>query len=418
MSINTTTIRLEHAATGRTFDGVMLAGPGPDLIAQAAKLTGEDSGAVLRAVVRKLLVRKGVDWTGPILGEYLGLFEDSAGTFVLLWDRASRQFVSHGAMFQSRRFPAAGLVAHIRTEDAFRGLGLGSLVVEQVVRAGFENGAEVIVLATDDKLLGGVAGPKAANRLYARLGFAVLAEKRLADTIDWLMIIDQPAFQQAQKHREAHGGQLPVPAPEPLLGTQRRLIASTTSRLASPRAELRAEPVTEGDLAALFLLTNLCPPQDWRLKLCAWDVDKGPEFERSFVVNVRPALLDRDRLEDASQVLRDPQGYIVAVCAARQEAPFSRRTFRLDFYCLQSLFQSQPGVVRRLVEQTIQGIERSDRVLRPCRLAFYGTDESKIAFFQSLGFAPTSNTIPFYTPDFTPAFEAREYVRTLGGAGS
>jgi GNAT superfamily N-acetyltransferase len=417
MTISTSPIRLKHAATGRSFDGVMLSGPGPDLIAQAAQLTGEDSTAVLRAVVRKLLVRKGVDWTGPILGEYLGLFEDSSGTFVLLWDRVSRQFVSHGAMFQSARFPTAGLVAHIRTEDAFRGLGLGSLVVEQVVRAGFENGAQVIVLATDDKLLGGVAGPKAANRLYARLGFAVLAEKRLADTIDWLMIIDPPSFQQAQDYRQAHGGQVPVPVPEPLLGTQKRLIASITSALASPSAELRAEPATEGDLAALFLLTNLCPPQDWRLKLSAWDVDKGPEFERSFVVNVRPALLDRDRLEDASQVLRDPKGHIVAVCAARQEAPFSRRTFRLDFYCLPGLFQSQPGIVRRLVEQTIQGIERSERVLRPCRLAFWGADEAKIALFQSLGFAPGSNTIPYFTPDFTPAFEAREYARTLGGGG-
>jgi GNAT superfamily N-acetyltransferase len=418
MSISTTTIRFEHAATGRTFDGVMLAGPGPALIAQAATLTGEDGTEVLRGIVRKLLVRKGVDWTGPILGEYLGLFEDSSGIFVLLWDRRSRQFVSHGAMFQSRRFPAAGLVAHIRTEDAFRGLGLGSLVVEQVVRSGFENGAQVIVLATDDKLLGGVAGPKAANRLYARLGFAVLAEKRLADTVDWLMIIDQAAFEQARKLREAHGGLLPQPAPEPLAGIQQRLIASITSRLASPKAELRAEPATEGDLAALFLLTNLCPPQDWRLKLCAWDIDKGPEFERSFVVNVRPALLDRDRLEDASQVLRDPQGFIVAVCAARQEAPFSRRTFRLDVYCLQALFESQPTVVRQLVEQTIRGIECSDRVMRPCRLSFCGADEAKVALFQSLGFAPASNTIPFFTPDFTPAFEAREYVRTLGGAGS
>jgi hypothetical protein len=232
------------------------------------------------------------------------------------------------------------------------------------------------------------------------------------------MIIDQPAFQQARTHRQEHGGQLPEPAPEPLAAMQQRLIASTTSRLASPKAELRAEPVTEGDLAALFLLTNLCPPQDWRLKLCAWDVDKGPEFERSFVVNVRPALLDRDRLEDASQVLRDPQGYIVAVCAARQEAPFSRRTFRLDFYCLPALFQSQPGVVRRLVEQTIQGIERSERVLRPCRLSFCGADEAKIALFRSLGFAPSSNSIPFFTPDFTPAFEAREFVRTLGHAGN
>jgi GNAT superfamily N-acetyltransferase len=414
--MSTTTIHLEQAGTGRTFDGVMLAGPGPDVIAQAAKLTGEDSTEVIRAVVRKLLVRKGVDWTGPILGEYLSLFEDSSGTFVLLWDRASRQFVSHGAMFQSRRFPAAGLVAHIRTEDSFRGLGLGSLVVEQVVRSGFENGAEVIVLATDDKLLGGVAGPKAANRLYARLGFAVLAEKRLADTIDWLMIIDPPAFQEAQNYRQAHEGKLPDPAPEPLLSLQQRLIASTTSRLASPSAELRAEPVTDGDMAALFLLTNLCPPQDWRLKLSAWDVDKGPEFERSFVVNIRPALLDRDRLEDASQVLRDAKGYIVAVCAARQETSFSRRTFRMDFYCLPALFRSQPGVVRQLVEKTIRGIEASERVLRPCRLAFCGADEDKIALFASLGFAPSSNTSPYFMPDFTLAFEAREYLRTLDGA--
>ncbi len=394
----------------------IFAGAGPAVVAEAAQATGMDRAAVLEAVTRTLLVKKGVDWVNPILGEYMGLYADSLATFVPVWDSQSGQFAAHGALFQSARFPAVGLVAHIRTGERFQGRGLGTRVVEQVVRAGFANGAEVIALATDDKLLRLRQGERAANRLYSRIGFTVLAEKTLSDTVDWLMAIDRPVFEQVQQSRRGRGGRLPEPAPERVRKLQENLAASTRARLGRLGREHRIEPVRDGDLAALFLLLTLCPPEDFSLKLSAWDVHHGPELERSFVMRVRSALGDQDRLEDASLALREADGCIAAVCAASQEAPFTRRTFRMDFYCLPELLRRNAPAVRKLVRQTVRRIESSPGVSRPCRLAFWGLDEAKIALFQGLGFVPTGNKCPLFSPGGGLVFEAREFVRSLGTA--
>ena len=99
-------------------------------------------------------------------------------------------------------------------------------------------------------------------------------------------------------------------------------------------------------MANLFLLMNLCPPDDFRVKLAAWGVQLGPEMERGYIVTVRPAIADRDRLEDASLALRDGQGAILAVCAAQRAFPFSRNAMRIDFYCLPQFFAAnRPAVV-------------------------------------------------------------------------
>ena len=71
----------------------------------------------------------------------MGLYDDSLGTFSLVWDKSSRRLVAHGSVFQSRAHAGAGLVAHIRTDEACRGLGLGSLVTEEVTGRRCSRGA-------------------------------------------------------------------------------------------------------------------------------------------------------------------------------------------------------------------------------------------------------------------------------------
>jgi GNAT superfamily N-acetyltransferase len=386
-------------------DVVLLAGAGPQVLAEAAQLTGVDSAVLLRRIVGELLVRKGVDWTAPILAEYLGLHAGSLGTFVLAWDRVARRFVAHGAMFQSVDFPQVGLVAHIRTDEGCKGRGLGTRVTARVLQAGFENGAAVVVLATDDKLHRVQAGEKAAKRMYEKLGFVVLAEKQLADTVDWLMVVNPGIAAEMERSRDAQG-RLPAGAPEGVARLQAELVARLRSNLSAPQ-QPQIQPVGNGDLAGLFLLLNLCPPDDFRLKLSAWNVQVGPELEREFVVNLRPALEDRDRAEDVSHVLRDANGLIAAVCAAKQEAPFTRRTFRVDFYCLPELLRTQPELVRRLVAATITALPR------PTRLAFWGADAEKTTVFQKLGFVRTGNRASLSSPQTGLEFTAEEFAREL-----
>lgn len=390
-----------------TDEPVLLAGPGPKVIAEAAQLTGLDGVQVLRYIVGGLLVKKGVDWTAPILAEYLGLFDNSLGTFVLAWDKLTRRFISHGAVFQSAEYPDVGLVAHIRTDDDFKGLGLGTRVTECVLQVGFANGAKVIVLATDDKLLRVQAGERAANRMYSKIGFAVIAERKLADTVDWLMAINPEIFSETTRYQGTHDGKLPQVAPETVARLQAGLVASMLTGYVKPQPQLRIQRVTNGDLAALFLLFNICPPEDFKLKLTAWNIQIGPELEREFVVSLRPAIEDRDRIEDASLILRDGGGRIVAVCAAKQETPFTRQTYRLDFYCLPEFLRNHTTTLWNFVEQTIAGLPC------PTRLAFWGVDAEKIAVFERLGFVRTSGRLRLVAPQTGAAFEAQEFVRTL-----
>ena len=166
-------------------------------------------------------------------------------------------------------------------------------------------------------------------------------------------------------------------------------------------------------MANLFLLMNLCPPDDFRVKLAAWGVQLGPEMERGYIVNVRPAIVDRDRLEDASLALRDGQGAILAVCAAQRAIPFSRNAMRIDFYCLPQFFAANRPAVLALVEAVLARIEQSAERPRPCRVVFSGVDEPKTRLFQELGFTPTGNTYPYFTADGKPAFVACECVKVL-----
>ena len=110
----------------------------------------------------------------------------------------------------------------------------------------------------------------------------------------------------------------------------------------------------------------------------------GPEMERCYLVGVRPALADRDRLEDASLALRDRHGAIMAVCAAQRAFPFSRNVMRIDFYCLPRFLAANRPAVVALVEAVLARIEQSAERPSPCRLLFSGVDEEKIASVRAI----------------------------------
>jgi GNAT superfamily N-acetyltransferase len=402
-----------NPATGKPFDGIVYAGQGQALIQRIGQETGQDEVVVLESIVKQLLVKKGADWTSTIASEYLGLYEDSLGTFALVWDKQARQLVSHGAVFQSATHPGAGLVAHIRTSDAWKGLGLGTLVTETVTRAAFEQGARGVMLATDDKRHRIQQGEKAAHNLYSRMGYVILAEKELADTVDWLMVIDPPIFEACQQAKQRNGGRFPSKPSKDLVDRQCGLIEQTRERLSERLTDGKIQPIGDGDLANLFLLMNLCPPDDFRIKLGAWGVHLGPEFERSYVVGIRPAIVDRDRLEDASLALRNSHGAVVALCAAHQNVPFTRNAMQVDFYCLPRFLQKNRPAVVNLIAVTLDRIQQSPVRPKPCRLLFSGVDTDKFALFQELGFTRTANTCSYYALDGKVAFEAHEFERLI-----
>jgi len=404
-------IAVENAATGRRVEGWVVTGGGRAVVEHVARLADCDGAAVLERIVRRLLVQKGADWTSVILSEYLGLYDDSQGTFALVWDKQSRQLLAHGAVFQSASHPAAALVAHIRTADEFKTLGLGTLVTEEVTRAALDQGAEVVVLATDDKLHRVEQGERAAYTMYGKLGYAIVAEKNLADTVDWLMVVDRPIFELCQGAKHAAGGRFPREASDEVQRMQRDLVDRTRARMGDKLASGRVEPVGDGDLANLFLLMNLAPGDDFRLKLGPWGVHHGPELERAFIVAVRPALSDRDRLAEASLTLRNEQGAVLAVCAASRVSPLTRNTMKIDFYCLPEFLENNASAVASLVEETIGRIERSELSPRPCRLSFVGVDAAKMAVFEAAGFAAMGAAHAYYAQDGQKTFEAREYVR-------
>jgi GNAT superfamily N-acetyltransferase len=399
--------------TNRTrIDGLVFTGPGHYVLHAASERTGTDGAELLRSIVGNLLVRKGANWTTSILGEYLRLYDDSTGIFSLVWDRLTSQFVSHAAVFHSMAHPWCGLLAHVRTADQYKGLGLGSLVTEQVTAAAFAHSLKLVALATDDKVHRQDLGERAAHSMYARLGYAMLGELQLADTIDRLMVVSAPIFRATQSAKQQNGGRYPAKSTETLVQTQAEFVHETRERFHSC-SDATIESVGAGDLANLFLLLNLCPAQDFRLKLSSWRVHHGPEFEREFVTTHRNAIVDKDRLHDASQILRDTDGAILAICAAQQIEPFTLQTYVIDFYCLPHFLASSSQRIRELVQQAINRIAASSARPRPCRLSFSGIDAEKIAVFESLGFTRTRATTQYLGSQSQVAFEAVEYSMSL-----
>lgn len=407
----------ENRSTGARIDGQVFTGLGRDVVLAISEQTGQSTVAVLDAIVHRLLVQKGADWTGVILSEYMGVYGDSVGIFSLVWDDLSEQLVAHGSAFQSAANPWAALLAHIRTLDEFKGLGLGTLVTEQVTAEAFDRFSSVVVLETDDKLNRLAAGGRAAHSLYSRLGYAVLGEKRLADTVDWMMVVDPVVFDRCQRAKV--GGQLPGSLPPEINQAREHLVAATRLRFGQLEGEIAIEPASAGDLANLFVLLNLCPRDDFQLKLTSWDVQHGPELERAFIATLRQGIVDEDRLQDASMVVRDEEGRTVAICAARQFAPFTRQTYAIDFYCLPELLSSHRSVVLELVEQTLKRIETAEGRPSPCRLSFVGIDRAKCELFESLGFAATPREVTYFAPRADdsvppqPDVTALEYVKEL-----
>jgi GNAT superfamily N-acetyltransferase len=412
-SVQVREVTLSNPKTAARLDGIVFTGPGREVVERIAQETAQGSAAVIDAIVHRLLVKKGADWTNIILSEYLELYDDSTGSFSLVWDKASRQLVAHGSSFQSKTHPGAALVAHIRADDAFRGLGLGTLVTEEVTRRALDRGAQVVVLGTDDKRHRIQQGEKAAFSMYSKLGYAILAEKELTDTIEWLMVVDRASLDRCVQEREAAGGRFPKENSAEVRRLQQDLVDSVRAQFSRELHDGQTSPVGEGDLANLFLLMNLCPPDDFQVKLAAWGVQLGPEMERGYIVHVRPGIADRDRLEDASLALRDRHGTILAVCAAKRAFPFSRNAMDIDFYCLPRFFAANRPAVVALVQAVLTHIEQSPQHPSPCRLLFSGVDQEKIRLFQELGFAPTGNTYPYFTADGQPAFQATECGKTL-----
>lgn len=397
----------------RRIEGLIFTGSGPEFIKIVSEKTNLDGSVVLDFIINHLLVKKGVDWNSPILGEYLGIYKDSLASFSLVWDKNLREFITHGVVFQSKKNPLVGLIAHIRTPDEYQGMGLGTLMTEETTNAAFENNAEFVVLATDDKLHRIESGERAAYTLYSKLGYAILAEKKLADTVDWLMIIDQEIFSDCLKEKEKNNGRYPKETPAYITEKQQKLIDKVRGKFSAKKKNLSIDNVTDGDLAFLFMLTALSPLLDFKIKLNSWDVHLGPEFERSFVVNIRPAMLDQDRLEDATLLLRDEKGFILVVCAAKQVYPFSRNTMRIDFYCFPEFLDNNRESVLNLVNETIKRIKEAEDAPEPCILTFCGIDEVKISTFKDLGFKETGNKYQYYSQDGTLAYETIEYSKKL-----
>ena len=406
----------ENTSNGHCLDGTLFVGKGSDVVLAISEATGLSTLAILDFIVHRLLVHKGADWTGVILSEYLGLYNDSAGLFALVWDETTQQLVSHGCTFRSTKHPWAAILAHIRTLDDFKGLGLGTRVTEAVTSAAFDCGAKLVVLETDDKLHRLAQGGQAAHAMYSRIGYAILGEKRLADTVDWMMAINKDIFVQCQEAKLKLDGKFPKEPAEEILQAQEEFVDGVRqdfSQAASIADAFAVEPISPGDLANVFVLLNLCPLDDFRLKLSSWGVQHGPEAERNFIATLRQAIVDQDRLQDATMVARNSSGAIVAICAAQQLAPFTRQTFTIDFYCLPQFLVASHEVVFGLVKQTIKRIEFANERPHPCRLTFTGIDERKCSLFTSLDFTCNLNPTSFYGPTGQVDFSANEYVLVL-----
>ncbi len=397
----------------RRIEGLIFTGCGADFIAEVGKKTGFDGSVILDYIINHLLVKKGVDWNSPILGEYMGIYKHSLASFSLFWDKKSKKFASHGVSFQSIDNPLIGLVAHIRTDNEYQGLGLGTLMTEEVTDAAFKNNAKFVVLATDDKIHRLESGEKTAYTLYSKIGYSILAEKKLADTVDWLMIINQEIFNDCQKEKKMNKGRFPKHVSNDVKKKQQILADKIKRDFGSKKRNLKLQKVTDGDMAGLFMLIALSPENDFRIKLDSWDIHQGPEFERTFVVNIRPAILDQDRIEDATLVLRDEKGFILAVCAAKQVYPFSRNTMKIDFYCFPEFLEKNKEEILNLIDETMKRIKEDLNAPKTCILSFSGIDRAKISIFKALGFKKAGNKYQYYNQEGTLSYETSEFSRVL-----
>lgn len=409
-TVSTQPVIAANQQLGTRIDGHVFTGTGRAVVRAVAEHSGVDSQEILSSIVSRLLVAKGADWTAVILSEYLGLYDDSRGTFSLVWDDATGQLVAHGSVFQSAAHPWAGLLAHIRTLDGFKGLGLGTLVTHEVTAATLNSGAGLVVLATDDKIHRLDQGERAAHSMYSRMGYAILGETRLADTVDWLMAVDSTLLSAADQHRAANDGRLADADSQSMGEAKATFVATTRNTFAAMTSDAKIEPVTAGDLAGLFLLTNLCPDDDFQLKLTSWQIHHGPELERTFITTLRQAIVDQDRLQDASQVIRDSKGRLLAVCAAQQLAPFTRQTYAMDFYAFPEFVAGNRELVRELVASTIQRIRISPLAVRPCTLSFTGVDPVKVELMQSLGFSDSGRTTTYHDAATSSPVVAGEHL--------
>lgn len=346
-------VRRRHRQTGQIFEGALHVGNGIAVVESAALATGRSTLSILEEIVKGLLVQKGVDWTGTILNEYLGLYLESRGVFALVTEKESGRLVAHAAVFSSACAAGAGLLAHVRAAQGWGGYGLGTLVTEAVTGAALAEGVPFVVLETDDRLFRAKQGERAAYGMYERLGYTVLRERRDADSAAWIMVINARIFALGQRLNSA-------PAPSEngrarMGREQARLVTRLRALYSLPTGKLRLEPVRAGDLGGLFLLLNLHPPRDFTGRVASWGVRDGPEFEREFVVRIRPVLAAGTPPEDVSVVLRDSRLGIVAVCAARRSP--ARSVYEVDFYCVPGLLRRRRGVVRELVRAVRQRIK-------------------------------------------------------------
>ena len=128
----------------------------------------------------------------------------------------------------------------------------------------------------------------------------------------------------------------------------------------------------------------------------------------------RPAIVDRDRLEDASLTLLDAHGIVVAVCAARQAAPFTRHVISIDFYCVPLFLKNNESAVKNLVTATLTRIQQ----VRPtdpgpagsCSPAWMCTNCCLPG--HGIPLAPP-NSYSYLTPDGKLAFEAADNEKWL-----
>jgi len=227
------------------------------------------------------------------------------------------------------------------------------------------------------------------------------------------MVVDRPLFERCQQEKQTAGGRFPAATPQDVRDMQHGLIESVREQFSRKLDDGAVSPVGQGDMANLFLLMNLCPPGDFQSKLIPWGVQLGLEMERSYLVSVRPAIADRDRLEDASMALYDRRGTMLAVCASRRASPFTRNAMDIDFYCLPRFLAANRPAVAGLVKAVLTRIEQSTERPSPCRVLFSGVDQEKIRLFEDLGFVLTGNTYPYFTAEGKPAFQAREWEKTL-----
>lgn len=395
-------------------EGLLAVGPGKEILHALSKAVGIATLELLSSVTAGLLAPKGADWTNVILAEYMELYEDSAAIFALVWDGRTRALVAHGAALSSYANPSTALVAHIRTADGFKRLGLGSLITREIVSAAFERGATWVVLATDDKLNRLQVGERAAPAMYRRLGFSLMAQKELADTVDWLMIVSKGDFLTHSGPREGDVLALaPGSVENAKAARSKPVVDEVHGKLSAEDDGLAIEPLSSGDLAHLFLLLNLSPAEDLQIKLFPWGVHYGPEIEREFIASVRPSLADKDRLRDGTLVLRGGDGHIRAVCAAHLQKPLSSYNYAIDFYCSPVLLGSRPDLIRELVQRTIERIRCSRTKCPLTRLSFWGVDAAKIEVFGALGFAATGEAIALFDAASRSHILAREYTYSL-----